>query len=541
MFKFLSFTLALFLSLFCLGQAQNPPAFAGHWTASGDDTVLTFQLEIDGRSVMTIVTNGQQESYSANWRVEDGQLLIDFDDGSKLAFEASVSGDELSLTNNDNGDITVLTKVTNSPIDRAVDDLFSGQYSGQDIALELAFESGIYNYKGVLNFKGQTYPVEASSEGNKLTGTFTANGSPFDFEAVLIDNDLELTTGNTSYQLKKLATNTLEPSGEPVNTLPQTEESPIVNRDVNTGGLVGKWVYSATDEFSGQTEIEEVYLLPDGRYFLDFSSKNIQFTNIEPTTHHEEGLFNVSGNTINFTPWCDSARDFQFTRSGNEITLSGQNVAGESFSFVYELEPGSKTSVIEEAHQVDAERAKNNQPYLARTPTGPVQAGQRFTEVGVPVDPNVDNSFVGATVFSDGELYTYISSWYYAFDFLGQFQTINSADIVFGNKQDNINFSRGTYRDTAQWHFFPNGRLYSKTEIYGTATSLDPLTPNTIDFWARYKIEDDILLIEEDQGEVSTFYLLDGRRVMSSGQDICYQEVEWATESLEQQTEELNR
>ncbi len=533
MFKLFSFILAVILSLSCLGQAQNPPAFAGHWTASGDGTVLTFQLESNGRALMSIVTDGQEESYGANWRVSNDQLLIDFDDGSKLAYTASVSDDELSLTDN-NGDITVLTRITNF-INGTGDDLFVGQYLGQDIALELELEGGVY--KGILTFKGQAYPVEARFEAKKLIGTFTANGSPFDFEAVLIDDDLKLTTGDANYELKRLATNPLESLGEPINTLPQTED--IANRDVNIAGLVGKWVYNSTDEFSGHTETEEIYFLPDGRYFLNYSTKNVQFTDIEPTTHHEEGLFNVSDNTINFTPWCDSARGFQFTHSGNKMTISGQNVSGESFNSVYELEPGSETSVIEEARQVDAERAKNNQPYSARAPTGSVQVGQRFTEVGVPVDPNADYGFANATVFSDGELYTYISSWYYAFDIFGQFQTINSADIVFGNKQNTINFSRGTYRDTAQWHFFPNGRLYSKTEIYATATSLDPLIPNTTDFWARYKIEGDTLLIEEDQGGISTFYLLDGRRVMSSGQGVCYQEVEWATESLEQQTEEL--
>ena len=89
-----------------------------------------------------------------------------------------------------------------NPLDTSatISDPFSGTFRGNDIALTL---QGNGQYTGTLEFKGQSYPVQASSQGNILTGTFESNSSSFEFSATLQDTTLTLESAGQSYPMLK--------------------------------------------------------------------------------------------------------------------------------------------------------------------------------------------------------------------------------------------------------------------------------------------------------------------------------------------------
>jgi hypothetical protein len=87
---------------------------------------------------------------------------------------------------------------SSNPLEPA--DPFAGTFRGNDIALIL---KGSSPYIGTLEFKGQTYPVAATSQGNTLAGTFETNGSSFDFTATLQDTTLTLESAGQTYPMLK--------------------------------------------------------------------------------------------------------------------------------------------------------------------------------------------------------------------------------------------------------------------------------------------------------------------------------------------------
>jgi hypothetical protein len=82
----------------------------------------------------------------------------------------------------------------------AVADPLAGSYNGQNISLTL---SGAGTYTGELTFNGQTYPVQATANGQTLTGIFSSSGTNFDFTATLQGTTLTLLSGGSSFTLEK--------------------------------------------------------------------------------------------------------------------------------------------------------------------------------------------------------------------------------------------------------------------------------------------------------------------------------------------------
>lgn len=346
-------------------------------------------------------------------------------------------------------------------------------------------------------------------------------------ELILADENAdELYLARQSYSSNPLNVPT---SQTEVSTLTQTV--PNSSQTTAPTGLIGKWTYHHEEDFL--TEEETLYFLPEGRYFVVTSSL---VPGYDEEKTQEEGTYSVDGNNLLLTSYCSEQKSLPIRQQGAELILTGKNDYGESADYSYAFEPGSAQTIVSEIAAVDKEREQNNQPYLARTPVGPAQTGS-VSVAGLPVDPNPANVKASAQVFTEGELYTYVSSWSYVFDIFGQLQTVNATDIAFNTpKMNTLNYSKGTYRDSSQWYFLPNGRFYAQTDIYGLASSTEPLTPQTTAFWGNYAIEGKRLILEEDVGALSEYYLLDGRRVLSTG-GFCYNEVQWATEELERQTQ----
>ncbi len=102
-----------------------------------------------------------------------------------------------------------------------------------------------------------------------------------------------------------------------------------------------------------------------------------------------------------------------------------------------------------------------------------------------------------------------------------------------------LDFSQGEWRDSQLWYFFANGRFYTQIDNYASTTSFDPVVPSVAAVWGRYQIVgEQRVVLEEDSGESSELLLLNGHRTLSQD-GFCYDEVTWATEQLQQQTDDL--
>jgi hypothetical protein len=93
-----------------------------------------------------------------------------------------------------------------NPLGASVADPLAGSYAGQNISLIL---TGAGSYTGELVFNGQTYPVQATANGQTLTGTFSNSGTNFDFTATLQGTTLTLQSGGSTFTLEKAAANPL--------------------------------------------------------------------------------------------------------------------------------------------------------------------------------------------------------------------------------------------------------------------------------------------------------------------------------------------
>jgi hypothetical protein len=93
-----------------------------------------------------------------------------------------------------------------NPLDTTATDPFASTFNGENISLSL---TGTGSYSGELVFNGQPYPVQAISNGQNLSGTFSNAGTNFDFTATLQGTTLMLQSGGSSFTLEKSVANPL--------------------------------------------------------------------------------------------------------------------------------------------------------------------------------------------------------------------------------------------------------------------------------------------------------------------------------------------
>lgn len=414
--------------------------------------------------------------------------------------------------------------VSAQPRAAAGGDLFAGTFAGDGVVLVLSPAAG--GYQGRIESQGQSYPVTAQAQGGGLSGSFVSAGQSFPFEAVLAADLLTLTSGGASYRLVRQGAAAAQPApAQPAPAQPApAQPAPAGAAEGTAPGLVGTWTH--LEDFGYGVTIEKsLHLLPDGRYvYVASGDFPVQ----------EEGRYAVTSGRIAFAPHCSADYDVEVQLAGDELAVTSVDMFGDATTTVYRLEPGSPGSVVGMMTAIDAERAD----FHAQTPTGPVVPGARSPEPGFPVDPAPERHVPGATVFVEGELYSYVSSYTYVMDIYGRLQTVNSSDIVFNTpKLATLDYTRGEYRDSGLWLLSPNGRAYLEYKTYWNAVDIttNPLTPNIVSAWGRYRIEGDDVVVETDDGEQITLELLFGRRKLSQN-DLCFDEIAWSTQQLEEET-----
>ena len=90
-----------------------------------------------------------------------------------------------------------------NPLGGANPDPFAGTYSDDTLTLVLEGTSGTYT--GTMGLSGQTFPVQATANGNALSGTFSSQGATFTFTATLDGTTLQLTSDGNAFMLQKEA------------------------------------------------------------------------------------------------------------------------------------------------------------------------------------------------------------------------------------------------------------------------------------------------------------------------------------------------
>lgn len=96
----------------------------------------------------------------------------------------------------------------------AVRPQFVGEFTGEQIALELGFSDATGKYIGSLTFQGQRYPCSGAGKDGKLVGTFVVNGDNYEFVATRSGDEVVLTSDGNTYKLTaKSAAPAVAPGG----------------------------------------------------------------------------------------------------------------------------------------------------------------------------------------------------------------------------------------------------------------------------------------------------------------------------------------
>ncbi len=89
-----------------------------------------------------------------------------------------------------------------NPLAPPTPDPFVGVFEGDALTLTL---EGSGTYTGSLNLRGQTYPVQATTSGDVLNGTFSSGGATFAFTATLAGAVLSLESDGNRFTLERQA------------------------------------------------------------------------------------------------------------------------------------------------------------------------------------------------------------------------------------------------------------------------------------------------------------------------------------------------
>lgn len=402
-----------------------------------------------------------------------------------------------------------------NPLAPSQGDPLVGIFAGDGLTITVEGANG--QYTGQLELGGQIFPFTAEASGGTLNGTFDSGGSSFSFVATLEGDALSLVSGSATYNTFREAGN---PLGGAPTAAPTQAPQPASPAPTGTAALpTGSW--TGTQDFGfGVVTDYTLYFVPGNRYiYVESGDFPVQ----------EEGSYRLEDDQITFLPYCGNAESLPIGVVGDRLTLGDEDTRD------YIFDPGSEVTALQEIAELDAGREPANARWRAAIPLGPIQPGPTPFDPLRSNDPNPSQVFPGATVFAEGELYTYISSHSYVKEIGGGLRMVDPVSLAVSPAiAAQLDISQGEWRDSQLWFFYGNGRAFSKSENYFTATGFDPVTPSIQAIWGRYRLlGEDRVEILSDEGEPVNMQLYDGRRTLSHD-GFCYDEVTWATEQLEE-------
>jgi hypothetical protein len=170
--------------------------------------------------------------------------------------------------------------------------------------------------------------------------------------------------------------------------------------------------------------------------------------------------------------------------AGDELTLSGPALG--DLVQVYGLEPGSRRTVAEEARAADERKAREDRVARERIRVGPASRDASASSPDLPADPSPELVFEEATAFLEPETYSF-------------------------PPPDARLPTEGAWRRT-RWTFLPTGRVHYRSERRDGAGA-----SSVSEVWGRYRVEDETVVLETDEGETHSLALEDGRRTLRFG------------------------
>lgn len=256
--------------------------------------------------------------------------------------------------------------------------------------------------------------------------------------------------------------------------------------------LVGQWV-SETEQMK-----MTILLLPDGRYSAEIV--------VENTPVRETGRYVVRGTTLRFEPEGDTPGEYLVSLRGTQMTLTGTNA-----TLVFEKVSGTTDTVEPSTKQADTTQLSEDDQWRARIRIAKMTSQPPQVPVGeVPADPNPRRIFSQPTVFTNQQLYYWMTAF----------------PIVVKDHPE-----WGELRSTMKYYFFTNGRFFFKSvQYHHTYTTREG---NVTALWGRYHVqEDEQVQLESDAGEKLILPLKYGRRNLIFGETVLGQ-IDWENEALQ--------
>ncbi len=200
--------LCLLLTPLVSAQAKVEADLIGTWIGTGFDNegekvvvgqnfVLIYDermpLQAVSAGVLAVGPRGDTERFT--YKLERDKLSIRDSDG--LTSQWRRVGKKQASRRTDNP----LGGGVRNPLGQVRSDPFARTFRGDGMILELKAAT-IPTYRGLLKFRGQTYPVTARVDGQELSGAFRSENQEFLFTARLTGNRLALTSAGTTYKLQ---------------------------------------------------------------------------------------------------------------------------------------------------------------------------------------------------------------------------------------------------------------------------------------------------------------------------------------------------
>jgi hypothetical protein len=168
------------------------------------DSTMTGQTTVQGQ---TQGPQGAPVNVQGNGTMDNHQVMQLTGGG-----DAAAGGNGLP-TSSGNAPTAGGSPAANNPLGGGgTDSPFAGEYHGDKLSAVFTAD-GQGQFKGTIQMGEQKFPATAKVDSGKLVGTFTVQGSSFDFTAVLDNGTMTLSSGGTDYTMKKAVANPLSGGG----------------------------------------------------------------------------------------------------------------------------------------------------------------------------------------------------------------------------------------------------------------------------------------------------------------------------------------
>lgn len=260
----------LVLSLVSLAGTAAAQNFSGTWSVpTGTGANLSLQLRQDAAGRITGTLTGNT-AFQVQAQIQNGQLAgYAVAAGGRLYMEGQLQGEGLVLALAEVGAdgqpqaqtarTVLMTRTAAGPAPRlgarggASSDPYVGTFSNGDLTISLTRNA--QGYAGTASYQGAQYQLAAQLAGDRVSGTYQANGQNAPFQAQVQGDAMVLATNDGTFQLQR--TGGAGATGAQAGGSPQDQQ-------ITQLLLGGAWCYFSYSQSSGTSRTERVVFRADG-------------------------------------------------------------------------------------------------------------------------------------------------------------------------------------------------------------------------------------------------------------------------------------